>query len=390
MRVRCPRARPPPRTGAARAWPPARPRPASDEEAVEHRPRPACGAPSRLANTSTAAVVARRRTAAAAWRSSSSDAGRSAPPPARRRRAGARCPASRAGASARAPRRSRPAGGSAARSRRGRRRRAPPRARPAGRRGRASATGSTSERPAMSGWSGANSAVAAARRCRCRARSLRRATSLRTCSIASPGQLAPERLGGDRLAARPESTITAPPVAAASARTTSSSPRSSSTSRSSRLWIAMPRWSTSYCSFTSRVNAFSVSAMNGSSYGTSNTGKLELRRPRPPAPAGSVSWSKPVPKPRPARWCPASSRTNSRCRSSVSSWMPVVSRSSPPDSHGVGSGSSEMCTQRTGASAPSAPGRELEPHLRDASPTVSRSALPPDRSSGGRSGPRPR
>ena len=34
----------------------------------------------------------------------------------------------------------------------------------------------------------------------------------------------------------------------------------------------MPRWSTSYCSFTSRVNAFSVIAMNGSSYGTSNTG----------------------------------------------------------------------------------------------------------------------
>jgi hypothetical protein len=64
---------------------------------------------------------------------------------------------------------------------------------------------------------------------------------------------------------RLESTHTAPPVAAASARTTSSRPPSSSTSRSRRLWIAMPRWSVSYCSFTSRVNAFSVSAMNGSS-----------------------------------------------------------------------------------------------------------------------------
>ena len=81
-------------------------------------------------------------------------------------------------------------------------------------------------------------------------------------------------LGGQRAAGtppaaivspRPESTHTAPPVAAASARTTSSSPCSSSTSRSSRLWIAIPRWSTSYCSFTSLVNARSVSAMNGSS-----------------------------------------------------------------------------------------------------------------------------
>src|SRR3954454_16348645 len=35
--------------------------------------------------------------------------------------------------------------------------------------------------------------------------------------------------------------------------------------------------------------------------------------------------------------------------------MPVVSSSSPPDSHGVGSGSSEMWTRRTGASALSSP-----------------------------------
>src|SRR5690348_509249 len=46
---------------------------------------------------------------------------------------------------------------------------------------------------------------------------------------------------------------------------------------------------------------------------------------------------------------------NSRCFSGVSSWMPVVSSSSPPDSHGVGSSSSVMCTQRTGASAASSP-----------------------------------
>ncbi len=40
----------------------------------------------------------------------------------------------------------------------------------------------------------------------------------------------------------------------------------------------MLRWSTSYCSFTSDVNAFSVIAMNGSSYGTSNTGKPSAAR----------------------------------------------------------------------------------------------------------------
>src|SRR3954447_23076355 len=51
--------------------------------------------------------------------------------------------------------------------------------------------------------------------------------------------------------------------------------------------------------------------------------------------------------------------------------MPVVSSSSPPDSHGVGSGSSEMWTQRTGASAPSSPVASSSP-ISDASPrTVS-------------------
>src|SRR5947208_695510 len=39
--------------------------------------------------------------------------------------------------------------------------------------------------------------------------------------------------------------------------------------------------------------------------------------------------------------------------------MPVVSSSSPPDSHGVGSGSSEMCTQRTGVSSCSSPASSL-------------------------------
>src|SRR5918992_2966044 len=46
---------------------------------------------------------------------------------------------------------------------------------------------------------------------------------------------------------------------------------------------------------------------------------------------------------------------------SLSSWIPVVNRSSPPDSQGVGSGSSEMWTQRTGASAPSPPDPRSRP-----------------------------
>src|SRR5215217_3885555 len=69
--------------------------------------------------------------------------------------------------------------------------------------------------------------------------------------------------------------------------------------------------------------------MNGSSYGTSNTGNPRSVASSSSA-AGSSAWSKPVPKPSPARWRPDSSRTNSRWRLSVSSWMPVVSRSSPP------------------------------------------------------------
>ena len=40
--------------------------------------------------------------------------------------------------------------------------------------------------------------------------------------------------------------------------------------------------------------------------------------------------------------------------------MPVVSISSPPESHGVGSSSSEMWTQRTGDSAALAPGDQVE------------------------------
>src|SRR5215208_3183922 len=117
--------------------------------------------------------------------------------------------------------------------------------------------------------------------------------------------------------------------------------------------------------------------MNGSSYGTSNTGNPRSVASSSSA-AGSSAWSKPVPKPSPARWRPDSSRTNSRWRLSVSSWMPVVSRSSPPDSHGVGSGSSEMWTQRTGASALSSPVASSSP-ISDTSPlTVSMGSVAHD------------
>src|SRR3954454_20949674 len=51
--------------------------------------------------------------------------------------------------------------------------------------------------------------------------------------------------------------------------------------------------------------------------------------------------------------------------------MPVVSSSSPPDSHGVGSDSSEMCTQRTGASAVSSPASNSSSRSRASSRTLS-------------------
>src|SRR4051812_9273180 len=54
--------------------------------------------------------------------------------------------------------------------------------------------------------------------------------------------------------------------------------------------------------------------------------------------------------------------------------MPVVSSSSPPDSHGVGSASSEMCTQRSGASAASSPAGSSRSRSRARSRTVSKAA----------------
>ena len=67
-------------------------------------------------------------------------------------------------------------------------------------------------------------------------------------------------------------TIAAPPIAFAVEARISSRPRPSITSRSSRSWTWALRSSTAYCSLTSRVAARSVIAMNGISYGTSNSG----------------------------------------------------------------------------------------------------------------------
>ena len=57
--------------------------------------------------------------------------------------------------------------------------------------------------------------------------------------------------------------------------------------------------------------------------------------------------------------------------SGSASWIPVVSSSSPPDSHGVGSSSSVQCTQRTGASADASPAHSVSPDSASTSATVS-------------------
>ena len=60
-------------------------------------------------------------------------------------------------------------------------------------------------------------------------------------------------------------------------------------------------------------------------------------------------------EPEPGQLVVGQPRDELALRSGVSSCMPVVSSTSPPDSHGVGSSSSEMWTQRTGRSRPRSP-----------------------------------
>ena len=85
-------------------------------------------------------------------------------------------------------------------------------------------------------------------------------------------------------APRPSSTSAVPPTRPASAPTIPSMPRSASTTRCRRSCAAIERRSSAYSSLTSRVNACSVIAMNGSSYGISISGK-----PRSRAASTSVS-----------------------------------------------------------------------------------------------------
>src|SRR5215210_2663573 len=78
-----------------------------------------------------------------------------------------------------------------------------------------------------------------------------------------------------------------------------------------------------------------------------------------------------MPRPRPASPWPASRRTYARWASGSSSPIPVVSSSSPPDSHGVGSSSSEMWTQRTAFSRPASPATTRTSRSRIRSPRAS-------------------
>src|SRR4051794_15321817 len=110
--------------------------------------------------------------------------------------------------------------------------------------------------------------------------------------------------------------------------------------------------------------------MNGISYGTSNRGMPCFSASSTTA-LGTRLCSKPVPTPRPATSCFASRFTKWRCRAAPVSRKPVVKSSSPPESHGVGSSSSEMWTQRIGRSPPSVPAMSSRPQSETRSPTVS-------------------
>jgi hypothetical protein len=72
--------------------------------------------------------------------------------------------------------------------------------------------------------------------------------------------------------------------------------------------------------------------------------------------SGTASKPNPTPKPNPDT--PAETRRSTYNRwssSSLLSDIPVVNNSSPPDNHGVGSESSEMCAQVISLSSPRAP-----------------------------------
>src|SRR6185295_6780953 len=154
-----------------------------------------------------------------------------------------------------------------------------------------------------------------------------------------------------------------------------SSPRPSITRRSRRSCTWVPRSRTAYCSLTRIAKARSVIAMNGISYGTSNRGMPRLEASST-SDFGSRWCSNPVPSPNPATPRSASPARKRRWRGAPVSWIPVVRSSSPPESQGVGSSSSEMCTQRIGRSAPSVPAASSRPQSLTRLPTVSISPWP--------------
>ena len=215
--------------------------------------------------------------------------------------------------------------------------------------------------PPLSEGAGARtgSASAAARPVRAR----RRAPS-------APRRPAPLCSGVGRARGRPRperSPSRRPPTPAS--RGSPSSPPPSITSRSRRSCTWVPRSSTAYCSLTSRAKARSVIAMNGISARTSNTGMPRLSASSR-SPFGIRLCSNPVPSPSPATSSLGQQREEAALASGPVSWI-VVSSSSPPDSHGVGSSSSEMCTQRIGRSAPSVPAASSRPQSATRLPTVS-------------------
>ena len=141
-------------------------------------------------------------------------------------------------------------------------------------------------------------------------------------------------------------------------------PWPSRTETASRSCTSSARSRRASCAFASRDAIAFVSAMNGTSYGTVTSGKSSSSASSASA-AGGSAQPKPIPNASPARPWPARRRTYSRCgRDSSPMPRPVVISSSPPSSHGVGSGSSDTCTQRIAfrhpapaASSSSRPGR---------------------------------
>ena len=85
----------------------------------------------------------------------------------------------------------------------------------------------------------------------------------------------------------------------ASAPATASSPRSESTMRCRRSCAAIERCRTAYCSLTRRVNAFSVTAMNGTSRRAPRTAAGPARRPPGPSRSGTCSCCESRPQAQP-------------------------------------------------------------------------------------------